>query len=113
NARLMKADATFVIRHVVPTGGLRRVYVNYPDPWPRRRHRDRRLLQPEFLRLLARRLEPGGDVLVTTDHPGYFEFVRQSANESRVFRLDELAPPPEILETKWARKGAACYHAAL
>lgn len=113
NARLFKGDADFVARNVIPPGGLRRVYVNFPDPWPREKHRHRRLLQPPFLRLLAARLEKPGDVQVTTDHGGYFDFVLGSAATAGCFRVDVQDPPPELLETKWARKASTYYHVVL
>ncbi len=111
NARLMKADARFVIRNVLPAGVLQRVYVNYPDPWPRRKHRDRRLLQRPFLRLLATRLACDGRILVTTDHREYFNFALTNADG--LFAVDTGEPPEEVLATKWAKKGEEHYHAAL
>lgn len=113
NARLIKADAAFVIRNVLPRHGMSRVYVNFPDPWPRRRHHHRRLLHPPFLRLLASRLTGKGEIFVTTDHPGYFEFVLESAESTGVFQMERGEPPEEVLETKWARKGTSHYFAAL
>lgn len=111
HARLITADARFVIRNVLPKGGIQRAYVNYPDPWPRRKHQHRRLLQKPFLRLLASRLPDDGKVLVTTDHEGYFDFVLKNAADLYDVRTGD--PPPEVLATKWARKGESAYHAAL
>jgi len=104
NARLMKADATFVLRDVIPRHGLHAIYVNFPDPWPRRKHRDRRLLQAPLLELISIRLEDGGKLFLTSDHPEFFAQVCANAADSGLFRIEERDPPPETLETKYARK---------
>lgn len=111
NARLMKADARFVLRSVLPPGLLQRVYVNYPDPWPRRKHSDRRLLQRPFLSLLATRLAADGRLFVTTDHREYFDFAVRNADG--LFTVDRGEPPEVVLATKWAKKSEEHYHAAL
>ncbi|MEX0822462.1 MAG: tRNA (guanosine(46)-N7)-methyltransferase TrmB [Rhodothermales bacterium] len=113
NARLFKGDAEWFVRNVIPAGGLDRVYVNFPDPWPRKKHHERRLLQASFLRLLASRLAADGDVLVTTDHEEYFQFVLHSAEEAACYHVVSPDPTPEVLETKWARKADVHYHAVL
>ena len=115
NARLIKADAVFVIRNVIPSEELEEVYVNFPDPWPRRKHRQRRLLNQGFLELLASRLKPGGRLLLTTDHPGYFEFVRENARATALYAEAVGKPPADVLETKyalkWANRELEIYHA--
>lgn len=104
NARVMKADAEFVLRDVVPQRGLHAVYVNFPDPWPRRKHRHRRLLQPPLLELLSTRIEDGGSLFLTSDHREFFDSICSNAGDSGLFRIEERDPPPETLETKYARK---------
>lgn len=113
HARLIKGDAEWVVRNVVPAGGLDRAYVNFPDPWPRKKHHGRRLLQEPFLRLLSSRLRKDGDLLVTTDHEGYFEFVLRSADAVGCYEVRRTDPPAEVLDTKWARKASTYYHAVL
>jgi tRNA (guanine-N7-)-methyltransferase len=103
-ARLFRGHGRMIVRDFLPPASLRRIYVNFPDPWPRRRNVVRRLLQPEFFRMAANRLEMGGDLLLTTDHAEYFEFARKSARESGVFREEVASPPEEALRTKYALK---------
>ncbi len=114
---MMKADATFVLRDVVGRHGLQAAYINFPDPWPRRKHRSRRLLQASFLRLLSSRLEGDGCIFLTTDHPAFFAFACENALDSGLFRVEHREPPSEALETKYARKWRErdldIYHAAL
>ena len=59
NVRIYAGDARFLVRQVLPAHCLDRVYVNFPDPWPRRRHRDNRLLEASFFHLLGSRLKAG------------------------------------------------------
>src|SRR5690606_34327654 len=66
--RLFRGQAEFLLRNIVPPEGLHRLYVNFPDPWPKKRHHERRLLQASFFRLAAARLEPNGAIHFTSDH---------------------------------------------
>ena len=104
NVRLYKGNAGFIVRDVMPEGALHRVYVNFPDPWPRKKHWPNRLLQREFFRTLSTRLEDGGDLLLTTDHPGYFEFAVEEGTASGCYHVEQGPPPPATLETKYALK---------
>ncbi|GGL82968.1 tRNA (guanine-N(7)-)-methyltransferase [Deinococcus aerolatus] len=115
NAILTKLPADVLLREVVPHGGLDRIVVNFPDPWPKAGHLDHRLLRAPFFSLAASRLKAGGAVLLTTDHDEYFEFACQAARDSGVMTVDLADPPPAALETKYALKwrdlGLAPQHA--
>jgi tRNA (guanine-N7-)-methyltransferase len=63
---------------VLPEASVARAFLNYPDPWPKRRHHRRRFVTPEHLGPLARVLAPGGEFRVATDIPDY---VRQTLRE--------------------------------
>ncbi|MFQ5571621.1 MAG: tRNA (guanosine(46)-N7)-methyltransferase TrmB [Rhodothermales bacterium] len=107
NARLYRGHARFIIRNVIPPRSLHRIYVNFPDPWPKKRHRDRRLLQAPFFRLLSTRLEQGGALLFTTDHAKYFDFALEEARATGLYDLVQGPPPLATLQTKYARKWRA------
>lgn len=104
HVRLYKGNARFIVRDTIPEGALHRVYVNFPDPWPRKKHLKNRLLQAPFFQILSSRLEPGGALLLTTDHPEYFEFSVSEGEASGCFDIVKGPPPPATLETKYARK---------
>jgi tRNA (guanine-N7-)-methyltransferase len=104
NAILSRLAAEFVVRNIVPPRALHRVYVNFPDPWPKARHEDARLLQVGFLELLSTRLVPDGELWLTTDHPGYFEFGLENALATDLYDVSQPDPPPAALETKYALK---------
>ena len=55
----------------------------FPDPWPKRRHHRRRLIQPAFVDLVRSRLCMGGQLLIVTDHLGYFEHIRRVMYHAR------------------------------
>jgi tRNA (guanine-N7-)-methyltransferase len=104
NVRLVCADARMLVSEMLPEDSTRRIYLNFPDPWPKERHLERRLLHRGFFRLLSTRLEPDGELWFTTDHAGYFEFALEEATASGLFALHEGAPPPATLGTKYARR---------
>lgn len=104
NVAILKGEAHFLLRQLFEPGSLSTITVNFPDPWPKGRHEENRLLRADFFRLAASRLIPGGSVLLATDHPEYLEFARAQALDSGLFTLTEAEPPPAVFETKYALK---------
>lgn len=104
NVRLVKGGAQIAVRQLFASGSLRTVTVNFPDPWPKERHRQNRLLRVPFFTLLADRLEHLGEVRLATDHRDYLEFARGEAERSGYYRAEPREPPLEVFETKYARK---------
>lgn len=115
NVKVFAGTGEFIVRNVIPDGFLERVYVNFPDPWPRRRHQDRRLLSRSFFDLLAHRLSEAGSLLLTTDHEDYMRFACEQAKRTGCYLMVEDAAPMEILGTRWAQRwleeGRPIYHA--
>jgi tRNA (guanine-N7-)-methyltransferase len=114
NVRLMLATAEDVIREILPPGSLAAVWINFPDPWPKKRHHKRRLLQPGFVRELAQRLSAGGEFHVATDHAAYAEFIAEVLAAEPL--LENLAAParwlpevpgrrPTAYEVEWRAEG--------
>ena len=77
NVRLHPGDVRDLL-DVLPAGCLQRVFLNYPDPWPKARHHRRRFVTPDFLQPLARACAPGAEFRVATDIPDY---MRQALEE--------------------------------
>lgn len=71
NVALLRGDAVALLRERVPPGSLAGIRIFFPDPWPKRRHRKRRLVQPDFVALAASRLRPGGTLHLATDWADY------------------------------------------
>lgn len=72
NVRIVNAEATTLLRHLAPNS-VRAINVFFPDPWPKKRHHKRRLVNAEFVAVAAARLEPGGTLALATDDAGYAE----------------------------------------
>jgi tRNA (guanine-N7-)-methyltransferase len=72
NIRLLCADIRQTAESVVPDNGVDTCYVFFPDPWPKRKHHTRRLVNAAFLNSLHRILKPGGLLHLATDHADYF-----------------------------------------
>ncbi len=104
NVALLKGEAQFLLQQLFGTGSLSTITVNFPDPWPKGRHQENRLLRDEFFQLAASRLVPGGSVLLATDHPEYLEFAREQSQLGGLFELGQAEPPPAVFETKYALK---------
>ena len=71
NLRVLCQDAVQVLRQRLPAGAADEVVIFFPDPWPKKRHHKRRLIQPEFARVLAHTLRPGGRLRLATDWADY------------------------------------------
>jgi tRNA (guanine-N7-)-methyltransferase len=104
NAIVVRTQAEFMVRNVLKEDSLSRVYVNFPDPWPKARHEDARFLRPQVFELLSTRLVDNSEIWLTTDHPGYFEFALESALGTGLFEITNPAPPAAALQTKYAMK---------
>jgi tRNA (guanine-N7-)-methyltransferase len=71
NVRVIQHDAVDVIAHMIPSASLAGIHVYFPDPWPKKRHHKRRLLQPAFVHALAQRLATRGYLHAATDWDDY------------------------------------------
>jgi tRNA (guanine-N7-)-methyltransferase len=71
NVRVARLEARYLLTRYLPRECLSAIYINCPDPWPKKRHRDRRLVNREFLQLAFHSLRPGGDLYFSTDFDDY------------------------------------------
>lgn len=115
NVRVYHGAAGFALRNLVAPRSLHQVYVNFPDPWPKSKHQENRLLQRNFFRRLSTRLTEGGALLLTTDHEEYWKFARAEGQASGLFEVETPPPPEHHLTTKyalkWKEQGRRFYHA--
>jgi tRNA (guanine-N7-)-methyltransferase len=113
NVRIVQHDAVEVLRDMVPPDSLAGLHVFFPDPWPKKRHHKRRLIQAPFAALVATRLRPGGYIHVATDWQEYAEHVLAVLSATPGLRntAREFAPrPPTRPETKFERRGLKLGH---
>lgn len=110
NVRVAHGDALTLLRDRLALGSLRAIYVLFPDPWPKSRHRKRRLFQPAHVALLRDRLAPGGTLHAATDVAGYAEVIRATltADPELVDPYQDWAPrPPGPPRTKYEQRAIA------
>lgn len=75
NLRIIQHDAVEVLRDMIPDESLDGIHIFFPDPWPKKRHHKRRLIQPPFIQQVARKLKPAGYVHLATDWGEYAEWM--------------------------------------
>jgi tRNA (guanine-N7-)-methyltransferase len=108
NVRVIRHDATEVVATMIPPASLAGMHIFFPDPWPKKRHHKRRLLQPGFTRELALRLVPGGYLHLATDWEDYaHEMLVTLAAEPLLVNIGEgFAPRPAYRPlTKFEARG--------
>ena len=113
NIRIVQHDAVEVLRDMIPPGSLDGVHIFFPDPWPKKRHHKRRLIQSAFVTLVASRLKPGGYLHLATDWQEYAEQMLAvlSAEPALVNSADGYAPRPGYrLRTKFETRGLELGH---
>lgn len=91
NARVLGGDAAVALEQIIAESSIAEVHVYFPDPWWKRRHRRRRLFTDEFVDLVARVLEPDGELHCWTDVEDYFEVIEVLIDHHPLF---ESLPPP-------------------
>ena len=113
NLRIIQHDAVEVVQHMIAPDALDGVHIFFPDPWPKKRHHKRRLMQPAFVALLASRMKRGARVHACTD---WEEYARQTLEVLAAEpALRNTAPgyasrPETRPETKFERRGLALGH---
>jgi len=116
NVRVAREDAAAMFAARLPTGSVDAVHVFFPDPWPKKRHHKRRLIQPEFLVHVARVLRQGGRLHVATDWEDYAIHILEAAAAVPELRnlggADGFSPRPDYRPpTKYEQRGQRLGHA--
>ena len=113
NVRVIQHDAVDVVESMIPLASLDGVHVFFPDPWPKKRHHKRRLIQPAFVSLLAARMKPGAYLHVATDWEDYAQWILEtlSAEPLLANTAAAYAPRPEHRPlTKFETRGLKLGH---
>jgi tRNA (guanine-N7-)-methyltransferase len=115
NVRLICHDAVEVLERQIASQWLQEILIFFPDPWPKKRHHKRRLLQPAFVQQLAERLVPGGVLRIATDWQPYaLEMLTTLGAVARFHNLAAdgtfVARPAERQPTRFERRGARLGH---
>lgn len=115
NLRVICADAVEVLQQHVPPASLDHVLLFFPDPWPKKRHHKRRILQASFVELIRARLKPGGNFHMATDWQEYAEQMLEVMDNAPGFsnsagRGQYAVKPDYRPETKFERRGLRLGH---
>lgn len=110
NLRLIVHDAVEVLEQQIPDASINRINLYFPDPWPKKRHHKRRIINTGFLALCARALVTGGSLHIATDWENYAEHIDATLSDSKDFSLVERREhrgdePLERPQTKFERRG--------
>ena len=110
NLRLIVHDAVEVLEQRIPKASINRINLYFPDPWPKKRHHKRRIINPGFVALCARALTPGGSLHIATDWKNYAEHIDEILKSSTQFNLVERREhdgdePLDRPQTKFERRG--------
>jgi tRNA (guanine-N7-)-methyltransferase len=113
NVRIVQHDAVDVLCHMIAHNVFDGVHIFFPDPWPKKRHHKRRLLQPPFVALLVERMKPGAYLHVATDWEEYAQYILAVLNNNP--QLENTAPdyaprPAYRPETKFETRGLKLGH---
>lgn len=116
NVRVYEHDAVEILQHEITAGALAEVRIYFPDPWHKKRHNKRRLIQPDFLALLATRVATGGRLHLATDWADYAEQMGNALDATPAWRPDPHHASPMVrpewrIETHFERRGRRLGHA--
>lgn len=95
NLKAIRIECAYFIQYLLTPSSIRSIHVYFPDPWPKRKHRQNRLINEAFPKLAARVLESGGIVYLRTDDSDYFEQMRRVFNTSDSL-FEEVETPREL-----------------
>lgn len=113
NVRVVQHDAVEVLKSMIADGSLDGVHIFFPDPWHKKRHHKRRLIQQGFVELLSNKLKPGGCLHVATDWQEYAEWILENlcAEPTLKNTARDYAPKPEYRPlTKFEKRGLRLGH---
>lgn len=113
NVRIMQHDAVEVMRDMIADGALAGVHVFFPDPWRKARHHKRRIIQPDFVALVASKLAPGGYLHCATDWEDYAYWMLEvlAAEPALQNTAEGFAPRPDYRPlTKFENRGLRLGH---
>ena len=108
NLRVLRLELDYTVRYLLPENSVWRFHLNFPDPWPKRRHHIRRVVDGEFLQAIYRSLIDGGELWVKTDHEAYFQQITKVAVRSDLWNstdwMDEGYPLTDFEEQFLAKE---------
>ena len=116
NVRFLRIESAYAIQYLLAPASVEVVHLLFPDPWPKSKHRRRRIVTPDFLALLHRVLVPDGRFRIATDQQNYFEAMRELISPAtfvEIMRPPEESFPVTTFEKHFLAEGAPIYRLEL
>lgn len=99
NIKLLRLEATYTIRYLLPPHSVSALYIFFPDPWPKRRHHCRRLFSRSFIDTVDQVLKPEAIIHIATDNIDYFDDIQTILHSDSRFQKADVFEPPEEEKT--------------
>ena len=115
NVRLFQIESSYAVCYLLPAESVETFYLLFPDPWPKRRHHQRRIVTPEFLNSVRAALKDNGLIYIATDYFEYFEHIKAIAESTPGFTADKADPdlPQSKFGFTFQRQGTPIHWLAL
>jgi tRNA (guanine-N7-)-methyltransferase len=111
NVKLIERDVFEVFHYMIADGSLDGVHLYFPDPWPKKRHFKRRIVNQRFIAEVATKLKPGGYLHIATDWVPYAEWITEQFNQAGTFSGGVIARPDSRPLTRFEGQGITKDHA--
>ena len=110
NVKLIERDVLEVFHYMISDGSLDGIHLYFPDPWPKKRHNKRRIVNQRFIAEVAKKLKPGGFIHIATDWVPYAEWITEQFNETTLFTGGVIDRPDSRPLTRFEGQGITKDH---
>jgi tRNA (guanine-N7-)-methyltransferase len=110
NVKLIERDVFEVFHYMISDGSLDGIHLYFPDPWPKKRHNKRRIVNQRFIAEVAKKLKPGGFIHIATDWVPYAEWITEQFNETTLFNGGVIDRPDSRPLTRFEGQGITKDH---
>jgi len=105
NIKMIREDATYLLANFIPDASLDGIHLLFPDPWPKNRQHKRRIVQDDFIELIARKLKPKGFIHIATDWQPYAQWIKTKFDNNSQFSGGIVARPSWRVLSKFEGQG--------
>jgi tRNA (guanine-N7-)-methyltransferase len=113
NIKMIREDATYLLANFIPDGSLDGIHLLFPDPWPKNRQHKRRIVQDDFIELIARKLKPKGFIHIATDWQPYAQWIKAKFDNNSQFSGGIVARPSWRVLSKFEGQGLRKGHTVI
>ena len=105
NIKMIREDATYLLANFIPDASLDGIHLLFPDPWPKNRQHKRRIVQDDFIELIARKLKPKAFIHIATDWQPYAQWIKAKFDNNSQFSGGIVARPSWRVLSKFEGQG--------